>query len=273
MANPVIEFRDPNTPSTVLTTIALTGSGTNGAIVSGTASNAATVRVYNDYARSAGIPDAFNCALAAYDDPYVAGGATSQPVIGTWLQVAVMDYDGITTGGDYDTHGSTVYTPIGGATTHTVPVNGATLAGSLANPSVAPTGSAQGGGAFTTGTHYFGYTWTNPIGETQVSPLFSISLTSGNAFQTGALTLPAGATGVKWYMSVSAGSSTVALVRTASSGVLQFIAAYPADPSAIPPAASTANGSYITVNVRAAPPSTATVANVLQGLWLLYAYV
>lgn len=124
---PVIEFRSPSAPGTVLSTLALTGTGAGGTVPPGTVSTAANLRVYNNYAAAANVADAVNCTLASYDTATTAGVATLPPVLGAYLQVAVTDYNGTTTGQD------TSSTAIGGSLKHRVPVNSATLPGAAAN--------------------------------------------------------------------------------------------------------------------------------------------
>lgn len=268
MAAPVIEFRDPNNPGNTISTITLTGSGINNSVVSGSASNVSSIRIYNNYVGASGIPDALNCVLAAYDDPFTAGNATTDPVKQTWLQVAVLNYCGNTTNADAS------YIAIGGSTKHPVPTNSATVSALVtANPSAAPTGTnSPAGTSLGAGSHYLGYTYITAAGETTISPLATFTLSSGDQLAVNATTLPTGVTSANYYFSVAAGSTTVRKVfNTTGSGFT--ITSYPSGTAALPPTSSTANLYYITVSMRVVPPAGAALASVLQGLWLEYAYI
>lgn len=127
VASPVIEWRIVAGPNTVITSLALTGSGYSGAIPLGTSSSVFTVRLYNNYLVAAGIADATNCILASYDDVTHQGTAITGPTLNDYLTVSVADYNGSTTGAD------TLYYPIGGNTKHLVPVNNAVLSGTGSN--------------------------------------------------------------------------------------------------------------------------------------------
>jgi hypothetical protein len=127
-SSPVVEWREVVSPNSVVGTLALTGSAFSGAIPVGTSSNVVSIRVYNNFAAATGIADALSCVLAAYDDAIHEGQATSTPTSAKYLQVSVTDYNGISTGGD-----GSIYYAIGGATKHTLPVNGGTLGGGAAN--------------------------------------------------------------------------------------------------------------------------------------------
>lgn len=123
MTAPVIAFT--NASGTPIASLALTGTGAGGAVVAGTTSTAATIRIYNNKGGGGTISDAFSCVLAAYDNATIPNGAATLPISGTWLQVLVNDYNGTTTGQD------TVYTAIGGGQAHGVPVNGGRIVGGV----------------------------------------------------------------------------------------------------------------------------------------------
>lgn len=125
--SPVIEWRSPITPTTVISSLPLTGTGSNGAIVVGSSSNIITVRIYNNFAAAATIADATSCVLACYDDTIHQGTAVLVPSINMYLAVQVTDYNGITTSSDL------AFFPIGGTTKHRIPVNSAILGGAVAN--------------------------------------------------------------------------------------------------------------------------------------------
>lgn len=126
--SPTIEWRASTTPFAVQTGLGFTGSGYGGAIPVGTNSNIVTVRLYNNFQGGGGIADATSCVLACYDDAIHSGLALSTPTTGLYLQVMVIDYNGVTTGQDTQWYG------IGGTgTKHAIPVNGGTIGGASTN--------------------------------------------------------------------------------------------------------------------------------------------
>lgn len=142
--SPVIEWRVATTPFAVLTSSAITGSGSGGSIPVGSTSNTLVVRLYNNFAAASGIADALSCVLAVYDDTVHSGVATQASSTGLYVQVEVIDYNGVTTGQD------TLYVGIGGSTKHAIPVNTGTIGGTGANyvtiniQVVVPSTSTQG---------------------------------------------------------------------------------------------------------------------------------
>lgn len=124
---PTIDFRDPIATNTALSLLTLTGTGTSGAIPTGTYSATATIRIYNNYSAATGIADAVNCTLASYDNATQQNQATTTPVLNGWLQVQVMDYNGTPTSQD------TQFYALGGSLKHRIPVNNAVLGGSTSN--------------------------------------------------------------------------------------------------------------------------------------------
>lgn len=124
---PTIEWRNSTSPFATISSLALTGSGTGGAIFAGNGSNVATVRVYNNFAAAASIADATSCTLACYDDTTHQGQMTS----GIILLVNVINYNGSTSGADA---GSPTFFQISGTNNkHPVPTNGGTISGSGSN--------------------------------------------------------------------------------------------------------------------------------------------
>ncbi len=110
----------------------------------------------------------------------------------------------------------------------------------VANPTAAPTLTAVSGStSLAAGTYDVSYTYTNIWGATEASPSASVTLTAGEAIQVSAITLPLGAAGVNYYLSESAGSSTV-LFDASGSGAQTNLTALPAAGAAAPPAANTA---------------------------------
>jgi hypothetical protein len=144
MASPVIEWRAVANPNGIVSTQGLTGGGFGGAIPVGTSSTIFTARLYNNFAAAAGIADALSCVLAVYDDTTHQGSAVTNVASQHYIQVEVIDYNGVTTNGD------TVFYPIGGSTKHPIPVNGGTLGGAVANyctvniQAVIPSTASQG---------------------------------------------------------------------------------------------------------------------------------
>lgn len=142
--SPVIEWRTVASPNGIVTGIAFTGSGYNGAIPVGTASSMVTVRIYNNFTATAGVADATNCVLSCYDDTVHNGIAVQKATTALYMQVQVADYNGVTTNAD-----SSFYA-IGGQTKHAIPTNNGVIAGASANyltinlQVVVPTGATQG---------------------------------------------------------------------------------------------------------------------------------
>lgn len=144
MASPVIEWRAATTPFAVLTSIALTGTGYQGAIPCGTTSTAVTVRIYNNFLGVGSIADALNCVLAVYDDTVHQGVGINPPTTGLYIQVQVTDYNGNNTGADAQ------YYAVGGQSKHPISVNAGTIGGAVTNyvsvnvKAVIPSGATQG---------------------------------------------------------------------------------------------------------------------------------
>ncbi len=122
---PVFTFTDLN--ASAIITLTLLGSGSAQTIPQGTWSLPAKIRIYNNLSASAGVADAVNCVLAAYDTGIVQGGATQPQTVNQWLAVQVLDYNGATTNAD------AYVVPIWGTVKHAVPVNNGILSGSGAN--------------------------------------------------------------------------------------------------------------------------------------------
>ncbi len=79
----------------------------------------------------------------------------------------------------------------------------------IATPTVAPTLTAVSGStALLAGSYEIGYTFTNPWGETTLSPTASITITAGETIDVGTIALPLGAMGINFYMS-QAGASVL----------------------------------------------------------------
>lgn len=104
----------------------------------------------------------------------------------------------------------------------------------------APTATAVSGStSLASGSYDVVVTFTNQWGETTASTATSVTLTEGQAIQVSAITLPTGATGVNYYLSVAEGSSTVALAAS-SAGVQTTLSGLPPGGAANPPDTNTA---------------------------------
>lgn len=142
--SPVIEWRSPSTPFGVLASLALPGGGYNGAVPIGTASSTILVRLYNNFLGTAGIADATACVLTIYDDTVHQGTAITPASTGLYIQVQVVDYNGLQTNAD------TVFYALGGQVKHALPVNLGILGGGAANYAtiaikvVSPANATQG---------------------------------------------------------------------------------------------------------------------------------
>lgn len=120
----------------------------------------------------------------------------------------------------------------------------------IVNPSVAPVCSpVSGSTVLAEGTYKVAYSWVNAWGQTLVSSSASVSITAGEQIQVGALNLPVGATGVNYYLSVAAGSSTLGY-DSQGSGALVDLTALPATGAASVPGSNTAqvHGNLYVVN-------------------------
>ncbi len=111
----------------------------------------------------------------------------------------------------------------------------------VSSPTTAPSVTAMAGTtSLAAGSYDVGYTYTSEWGETEMSPLRGpVTLTAGQQIQVAALTpLPIGATGVNYYLSIAAGSSTLAYDASGSGAQIDLVA-LPASGAASPPAANT----------------------------------
>lgn len=84
----------------------------------------------------------------------------------------------------------------------------------LANPVAAPvptaaTATVANASALGAGVYTVGYTFTTPAGETQLSPTATVTLTAGQQINVASIALPTGANGIKFYVSIAAGNTTV----------------------------------------------------------------
>lgn len=122
--------------------------------------------------------------------------------------------------------------------------------GYVTPPSVAPVLTAEtpsSATALAAGTYTVGYTWTTADGGTPLSPTASVTLTAGQAIQVSALTLPnvgqtppsPNATGIHYYLSEAAGSTTLLYVASGT-GASVTLTALPASGAQAPPTVNTA---------------------------------
>ncbi|MCA1596592.1 MAG: hypothetical protein LC772_09250, partial [Chloroflexi bacterium] len=98
----------------------------------------------------------------------------------------------------------------------------------LAAPSGAPSPSASGtGSGFVAGQYSVAQSYTNAVGETTVGPSATVTLTAGQNIVVAANTLPTGASGTNYYVSIAPGSSVLGKAASSSSGAQQTITAPP----------------------------------------------
>lgn len=112
----------------------------------------------------------------------------------------------------------------------------------LASPSAAPTLSASGTGSQFAGALYFvAYSYTNSVGETTLSPTASITPTAGQNIVVAAITLPTGATGLRFYVSEAGGSSNdLRFVAAQTGGAQATLTGPPAAGAPLPLSTATA---------------------------------
>lgn len=139
------------------------------------------------------------------------------------------------------------------------------------SPASGPTvAAAAGSTAFGAGSWNVAFSFTTPAGETLPSPLTATTLTSGQQLNVSAVTVPANATGVNYYVSISVGSTTLGLVASSASGAA--ISLTVAGGSTRPAAANTAfaaslgTATALTITyTNAAGSSSASVVGTLSG--------
>lgn len=127
VSSPTIEWRASTTPFATLSSVPFTGTGFNGAILVGTSSALQTIRIYNNFLGVGGIVDATNCTIASYDDTIHQGTAITPQCTGFYLQVQVLNYNGVITGADLSPFS------IGGSTKHVIPINSGIIGGATSN--------------------------------------------------------------------------------------------------------------------------------------------
>lgn len=118
-------------------------------------------------------------------------------------------------------------------------------AGGLASPTAAPAlTTATTGGTIPAGVWLGAYSYITASGETLVSPNGTVTTTGGTSTITfGAVALPAGATGLNFYLSLAAGGFALARAGTNGTGAAFTAAAPPgATAAAAPRTNTTLNG-------------------------------
>lgn len=137
-----------------------------------------------------------------------------------------------------------------GQVTEAVGAAVSTSGGYVPTPAQAPSLSVSSPASTTTlasGTYSVAYTWTTADGETPPSPLGATTIASGQAIVVAALTLPnignptptPTATGVRYYLSQAAGTSSVAWVASGT-GSHVTLSVLPANGASSPPSVNTA---------------------------------
>lgn len=106
----------------------------------------------------------------------------------------------------------------------TVTARGDLIAAPGAGPTVtSPAAVAPATSSLPPGDYNIGYSYTNGGGETAMSPLTTVTTAANDVVHVAAVTpLPAGATGVNWYMSVTTGATSVRLVRSGTGAAEDF---------------------------------------------------
>lgn len=133
------------------------------------------------------------------------------------------------------------------------------------------------------GSYSVGYTYTTASGETPISPVSSVTIASGQAIQVDALMLPnttttppsPNSTGINYYLSEAAGSSTV-LYAASGTGASITLSALPASGAASPPTGNTAwaqTFGFATCWISNGTGSTASSALVTNAQNLINGYV
>lgn len=97
------------------------------------------------------------------------------------------------------------------------------------------------------GAYTVAVTFTTAVGETPPSPVSTVTLTAGQAITVSAIALPSAATtppspnatGINYYLSTSAGSTTLGFVESGT-GAAMTLSALPASGAVNPPTANTA---------------------------------
>jgi len=170
------------------------------------------------------------------NDRYVMAEVESLPMI-DWAQgLTHVDFEvGFYAADPFQYQGdpATPYTPQSNTTVLTA--GGASVPASntsqSANPTVATVlAAAAGATGLLAGTYEVAYSWRDQFGETQVSPTSNVTITAGQQINVSAIALPTGVVLANLYMSIAAGSATLAWVQTWN-GTPTSITALPVSPN------------------------------------------
>lgn len=135
------------------------------------------------------------------------------------------------------------------------------------DPTVAPT-LASSAGALEAGAYLVAYAYRNANGNTNFSPIASITITASKKIDVTGIALPADADSVDWFVSVEAGSGTMLLVNN-NDGSGFSINALPESTAADPPKRNTTGEEILRVMMsfagKALTYADTTRANVLDG--------
>ena len=152
--------------------------------------------------------------------------------------------------------------------------------GYVTPPGAAPVLTAiSGSTSLTAGTYTVGYTWITADGETPLSPTATVTITAGQGIQVSAMSLPnvgatppsPNATGIHYYLSAAAGSTSVAYDANGT-GAAITLTALPVSGAASPPTINTAfavTPGYATcwvANDLQTAPSSALITNAQQAV-------
>lgn len=137
----------------------------------------------------------------------------------------------------------------------------------LDDPTVAPTLAASSG-ALAAGAYLVAYAYRNANGNTNFSPIASITLTANQKIDVTGIALPAGADSIDWFVSVEAGSGTMLLINN-NNGSGFSINSLPESTNADPPKRNTTGEEVMRVMMsfagKALTYADTTRANVLDG--------
>jgi len=101
-------------------------------------------------------------------------------------------------------------------------------------PSLAPTLSAAAGGTLAAGKYYVAISYYTTLGETQISPYATITLTDNQKITVTAITIPAGVIGVEYYLSLFPSSADIRATQYSTTGLAQDLTTLPPDTANTP---------------------------------------
>jgi hypothetical protein len=122
--------------------------------------------------------------------------------------------------------------------------------GSIGNPTELPSlTTLPFGGQVPGGQYQVGYTFVTPYGETALSPTYNLVFAGTRSIRLFLPTLPAGVTGVRWYISEASPNGTLRLISETSDTLL-IVTALPTSDQPTPPLNSTAGELYLAYLMR-----------------------